>query len=73
MCDHIINTKGTYILNYAIVPKTTIMQAIENQAKKIASEQLAEISHHMNLENQGITDQKILDLQVEEFETRELA
>ena len=54
-------------LVYAIVPKTTIMQTIENQAKKIVSEQLKEISHHMNLENQGITDQKILDLQIEEL------
>lgn len=54
-------------LVYAIVPKTTIMQTIENQAKKIVSKQLKEISHHMNLENQGITDQKILDVQVDEL------
>lgn len=54
-------------LVYAIVPKTTIMQTIENQVKKIVTEQLTEISHHMNLENQGITDQKILNLQIEEL------
>lgn len=54
-------------LVYAIVPKTTIMETIENQAKKIVSKQLTEISHHMNLEDQGITDQKVLDVQIEEL------
>lgn len=54
-------------LVYAIVPKTTIMQTIESQAKKIVSKQLKEISHHMKLENQGITDQKILDVQTDQL------
>jgi predicted DNA-binding mobile mystery protein A len=50
---------------YAILPKTTIKQTIEEQAKKIALQHMAEVSHHMNLEKQGVLDKKILELQLE--------
>ncbi len=54
-------------LVYAVIPKTTIIKTIEKQAKKIALKHLAEVSHHMTLENQAITDQKALNAQIEEL------
>lgn len=61
-------TKGTITLNsmhkiadamdcrfvYAIVPKTSLREIIENQAQKSAVTMVKRISHSMNLESQGI-------------------
>ena len=41
-------------LHYALVPKTSLAQHIENRAQAVASEQLRPIAHSMALEDQAV-------------------
>jgi len=45
-------------LVYALIPKTSLENTIKCQAKKIAKERLKQVSHHMMLEDQGISKEK---------------
>jgi predicted DNA-binding mobile mystery protein A len=42
-------------LVYALVPEKPLNQIMEDQARKIAKKQLAEVNHSMALEQQGLT------------------
>ena len=41
-------------LHYALVPKTSLAQHIENRAQAVATEQLRPIAHSMALEDQAV-------------------
>jgi predicted DNA-binding mobile mystery protein A len=49
-------------LIYAIVPKTSLEEIIEQQAYKIAVDQLKRTSHTMQLEQQGVTKKQQKEL-----------
>jgi len=53
-------------LQYALVPKQTIAQAMEAQANKVARERMATVAHTMALEAQA-TSGEAVDTQVQEM------
>jgi len=53
-------------LQYALVPKQTIAQAMEAQANKVARERMATVAHTMALEAQA-TSSEAVDTQVQEM------
>ena len=53
-------------LQYALVPRQSIAQTMETQARKVACERMAAIVHTMALEAQA-TSNKIVDTQVKEL------
>jgi len=53
-------------LQYALVPKQTIAQALEAQANKVARERMAAVAHSMALEAQA-TSSEAVDTQVQEM------
>ena len=57
-------------LVYGLVPKTSLQDVLEQQAKKLAKKRLARVSHSMELEAQGINaekQQKLLNQLVKEL------
>lgn len=61
------------ILIYAIVPKTSINQILEEQARKFVKQHLTEIAHHMALESQSVKDKKAIEAQIEDLVEEYLA
>jgi predicted DNA-binding mobile mystery protein A len=55
------------ILVYAIIPKTSIREILETQARKFVKKHLKEVSHHMKLESQSVEDKKAIDAQIEDL------
>jgi predicted DNA-binding mobile mystery protein A len=55
-------------LQYALVPKKTIAQTLDEQAKKVARERMAAIAHSMALEAQS-TSKEALETQTKEMST----
>lgn len=51
----------------AIVPRTSIDQIIKEQATQYVKKHLKEVSHHMALESQSVTDQKAVEAQIEDL------
>lgn len=54
-------------LVYAIIPKTSIRQILEEQARKFVLKHLKDVSHHMDLEAQSVKDKKAIEAQVEDL------
>lgn len=55
-------------LQYALVPKKTIAQTLDEQAKRIARERMAAVAHSMALEAQSTSDDAI-ETQAKEMAT----
>ncbi|MEM6896093.1 MAG: mobile mystery protein A [Pseudomonadota bacterium] len=43
------------VVVYALVPRSTLVETVENRAREIARKELARISHTMDLEAQGLS------------------
>ncbi|MEM9230966.1 MAG: mobile mystery protein A [Pseudomonadota bacterium] len=43
------------VVVYALVPRSTLAETVENRAREIARQELARISHTMDLEAQGLS------------------
>ena len=54
------------ILIYALVPKTSLEDAVRSRARKIAMRELGRVAHTMRLEDQG-TDDNDLEAQIDEY------
>ena len=54
-------------LVYAIVPKTTISEIIEKQARKFVMKHLQDVSHHMKLESQSVKDKSAIEAQINDL------
>jgi predicted DNA-binding mobile mystery protein A len=53
-------------LVYALVPKTSLENAVRSRARKIAIRDLKRVAHTMRLEDQG-TDDSDLEAQIDEY------
>lgn len=54
------------ILIYALVPKTSLEDAVRSRARKIATRDLGRVAHTMRLEDQG-TDDNDSEAQIDEY------
>lgn len=54
-------------LVYAILPKTTISQQIQKQARRFVIKHLVDVSHHMDLESQSVKDKSAIEAQINDL------
>lgn len=60
-------------LVYAIVPRTSVRQTLEEQAKRYVKQHLSDVQHNMALEEQGVDEHKAIDAQIEDLVNQYLA